>query len=97
METIHGRTHISTLSRLPGRLGARHPDFAVQRDLLYSLPWSDDEYFQPLRLFSKSEAEHPLYHIGLYLLLLNGITPKQWLPNATGTFLTPTWSLSLEW
>jgi peptidoglycan/LPS O-acetylase OafA/YrhL len=69
----------------------------LQRDLLSSLPWADDGYFYTLKWISKCEERQPLQHIGLHVLLLNGIVPSTWLPNAGSTFLAPAWSLSLEW
>lgn len=43
------------------------------------------------------EKENFLAHLLLHLSLLHGLIPNELLPFATGTFLAPAWSLSLEW
>ena len=46
-------------------------------------------------------AEQPLRDLGAQLAwhvpMLHGMVPETWLHNAAGAFLTPAWSISLEW
>jgi peptidoglycan/LPS O-acetylase OafA/YrhL len=44
-----------------------------------------------------SEDNHFFAHLGLHLTLLHGLVPNSLVPFASGTLLTPAWSLSLEW
>jgi peptidoglycan/LPS O-acetylase OafA/YrhL len=69
----------------------------MQRSLLASLPWANDSYFPVLRSISHSEATYPFWNLTLHLTLLHGVVPSRWISGAAGSFLTPAWSLSIEW
>lgn len=43
------------------------------------------------------ENEHFGTHLVLHLSMLHGIPPEEWLQFASSSFLSPAWSLSLEW
>ncbi len=43
------------------------------------------------------EALHPFLHRLLHLTMLHGAVPDSALPFASSTYLSPAWSLSLEW
>ncbi|WP_372055257.1 acyltransferase [Tistrella mobilis] len=43
------------------------------------------------------QSEHFWTHLGLHLTLLHGMVPDEILPYSGTTFLSPAWSLSLEW
>ena len=50
-----------------------------------------------MRKISESERNHFLAHALSHLSLLNGLIPTKLLRDATGTFLPPGWSITLEW
>jgi peptidoglycan/LPS O-acetylase OafA/YrhL len=60
-------------------------------------PWHDTFYFVAAREVFQSEQANMPAQIFAHLTLLNGLIPKQVLPDATGTFLPPSWSITLEW
>ena len=65
--------------------------------IIRTAAWHDTVYFEWQRAVSASESTSPGPHVIGHLLLLNGLIPASWLPNATATVLTPAWSISLEW
>jgi len=50
-----------------------------------------------VRQIASSESAAFGAHTFWHLTLLNGLLPKSFLPDATGTLLTPAWSITLEW
>lgn len=38
-----------------------------------------------------------VYHAAAHATMLHGLVPDQWLRNSAGAFLTPAWTLSVEW
>lgn len=50
-----------------------------------------------MQRISESERNHFLAHAVSHLTLLNGLLPIKLLRDATGTFLPPGWSITLEW
>jgi peptidoglycan/LPS O-acetylase OafA/YrhL len=65
--------------------------------ILHGAPWRDTMYYQWLGLISHSELGATPAHVLLHLTLLNGLFPRRFLFNSTGTLLPPAWSISLEW
>jgi peptidoglycan/LPS O-acetylase OafA/YrhL len=59
--------------------------------------WNGTVYFLWQQTHSTNELAHPLQHLVAHLTLLFGVVPKEILPEATATLLTPAWSISLEW
>jgi peptidoglycan/LPS O-acetylase OafA/YrhL len=64
--------------------------------LLQDTFWKDVTV-ESMQSMSLSERTHFLPHLFSHLTLLNGLIPKKFLLDATGTLLTPAWSISLEW
>ncbi|WP_397383720.1 acyltransferase family protein [Prosthecobacter sp.] len=64
--------------------------------LLKNALWQDASV-DMMRSISESERTHFLPHLLGHLTLLHGLTPKKLLLDATGTLLSPAWSISLEW
>lgn len=64
--------------------------------LLQNTFW-EDATVESMQSMSLSERTHFLPHLLSHLTLLNGLIPKKFLLDATGTLLTPAWSISLEW
>ncbi|MGD9418894.1 MAG: acyltransferase family protein [Verrucomicrobiota bacterium JB025] len=65
--------------------------------ITHAAPWRDTVYFSWVRTLTDQENSRFGAHLLAHLTLLNGTLPKQILPGATGTFLTPAWSITLEW
>ncbi|MEO5914294.1 MAG: acyltransferase [Luteolibacter sp.] len=65
--------------------------------IMSTVVWRDTIYFVWIKdlLFSESTAFGT--HVFWHLTLLNGLLPESFLKNATGTLLTPAWSITLEW
>jgi len=62
---------------------------------LQSLPWSSEleSYISRIK-----QEQHDIWkHVIAHITMLHGIFPNQILPNSTTAFLTPAWSISLEW
>jgi peptidoglycan/LPS O-acetylase OafA/YrhL len=59
--------------------------------------WQGTIYFEWIRQLAASESAAFGAHTFWHLTLLNGLLPRQFLPDATGTLLTPAWSITLEW
>lgn len=59
--------------------------------------WRDTVYFDWVRTLADQESSQFGSHLFWHLTLLNGALTKEFLPGATGTFLTPAWSITLEW
>ncbi len=60
-----------------------------------SLPWSSELTDYIAR--AKQEKQYYWQHILAHSLMLHGIFPNELLPNSTNAFLSPAWSISLEW
>jgi len=65
--------------------------------ILNSASWRSTVYFTWLQSHYAYEQSNLPGHIFWHLTLLNGILPKEILPDATGTLLPPAWSITLEW
>jgi len=65
--------------------------------ILNTAKWGTTEYFGWIRMFSEWEKSAFGSHVFWHLTLLNGLLTKDILPGATGTLLTPAWSITLEW
>ncbi len=65
--------------------------------ILETAAWKSTIYFEWIRQLALSESTAFGAHTFWHLTLLNGLLPKQFLPDATGTLLTPAWSITLEW
>ena len=65
--------------------------------ILHSALWHDCLYFHWMADTLQCEDRHFTAHLLSHLTLLNGIIPVKALAGATGTLLTPAWSISLEW
>lgn len=69
---------------------------AVASDALIDMPW-------PPGLGDGRAERYALVadtfwlRLMLHLSMLQGLVPEEWLPYITASFLTPTWTLSLEW
>lgn len=61
----------------------------------YGLPWIVGADAKLERIASQNDNFLP--HLALHLSMLHGLVPTQVLPYAVSAFLTPAWSLSLEW
>lgn len=59
--------------------------------------WRNTIYFVWDRSLSHSESTATFTHTFWHITLLNGLIPKNFLTNSTGTLLAPAWSISLEW
>ncbi|RYD25391.1 MAG: acyltransferase, partial [Verrucomicrobiaceae bacterium] len=59
--------------------------------------WKGTIYFEWIRQLATSESAAFGAHTFWHLTLLNGLLTKKFLPDATGTLLTPAWSITLEW
>jgi len=67
---------------------------------LYRAAWINNPYAGDVSgRVSKMESEHNswLTHLLLHLSLMHGVVADSVLPYASTTFLSPAWSLSLEW
>lgn len=61
----------------------------------YGLPWVSGGDIKLDRIASQNE--NFVTHLALHLTMLHGLVPTQVLPYSVSAFLTPAWSLSLEW
>ncbi|QJP12900.1 acyltransferase [Starkeya sp. ORNL1] len=61
----------------------------------YGLPWISGGEMKLDRIASQND--NFVVHLALHLSMLHGLVPTQVLPYAVSAFLTPAWSLSLEW
>ena len=65
------------------------------------LPWADDPDFASFRdkwaLRRDLVEENTLGQLLVHLTMLHGAVPAEVLPEASRTFLSPAWSISLEW
>lgn len=69
----------------------------LTQSILIAAPWRETVYFDWVRQLAASESAAFGAHTFWHLTLLNGVLPKSFLPDATGTLLTPAWSITLEW
>lgn len=60
-----------------------------------SLPWASELTGYIAR--AKQEQQYYWQHILAHSLMLHGLLPNELLPNSTNAFLSPAWSISLEW
>jgi peptidoglycan/LPS O-acetylase OafA/YrhL len=65
--------------------------------VLHTALWRDTVYFEWNRTLSSSESSATGLHAFWHITLLNGLIPKHWLSDTTGTLLAPAWTVSLEW
>ncbi len=65
--------------------------------ILKTAVWKDTIYFEWIEALAAQESSAFGSHVFWHLTLLNGLVPKSILPGATGTLLTPAWSITLEW
>lgn len=65
--------------------------------IMAAVVWRDTIYFVWIKDLLLSESTAFGAHLFWHLTLLNGLLPKVFLLNATGTLLTPAWSITLEW
>lgn len=65
--------------------------------ILEAARWNDTIYFEWVGTLSHNEASAFGSHVFWHLTLLNGVLTRDYLPGAAGTFLTPAWSITLEW
>lgn len=104
---LHKRSQ-SYLSFMTGRVFRIYPVYLVCLALgvastfltgfiMDAAPWRETIYFEWIRQLATSESAAFGAHTFWHLTLLNGLLPKQFLPDATGTLLTPAWSITLEW
>lgn len=64
--------------------------------VLESLPWRNRAVLDSIHVHTGTlQLFWP--HLMAHILLLQGLLPDAWLPNANFTFLSPGWSVSLEW
>lgn len=64
--------------------------------ILETAHWST-VYFDYARIHYAAERANMGPHLFWHLTLLNGLLPKQILPDSAGTLLPPAWSITLEW
>lgn len=65
--------------------------------IMATATWRGTIYFVWIKDLLLSESTAFGAHVFWHLTLLNGLLPKSFLANATGTLLTPAWSITLEW
>ena len=65
--------------------------------IMATATWRETIYFVWIKDLLLSESTAFGAHVFWHLTLLNGLLPKAFLHNATGTLLTPAWSITLEW
>lgn len=65
--------------------------------ILKTASWNGTIYFEWIGALAEQESSAFGSHVFWHLTLLNGLVPKSMLPGATGTLLTPAWSITLEW
>lgn len=65
--------------------------------ILQTASWRSTIYFEFERIHYACERANMGWHLFWHLTLLNGLLPKQMLPDSTSTFLPPAWSITLEW
>lgn len=70
-------------------------------DLVRSVPWQAVDgwpaYAKTVEEISFQAQYNTLPHAALHFAMLHGLVPAEVLPHAAWTFLSPAWSLSLEW
>jgi peptidoglycan/LPS O-acetylase OafA/YrhL len=104
---LHKRSR-SYLSFMTGRVFRIYPVYLVCLALgvastfltgaiVETAAWKGTIYFDWIRQLATSESAAFGAHTFWHLTLLNGLLPRQFLPDATGTLLTPAWSITLEW
>lgn len=65
--------------------------------ILDTATWKETIYFEWIRALATQESAAFTAHTFWHLTLVNGLLFKSFLPGATGTILTPAWSITLEW
>jgi peptidoglycan/LPS O-acetylase OafA/YrhL len=65
-------------------------------ELLHRLPWQSPTLEHVSRNWQLSQ-NYFWSHLGWHLTMLHGLLPDEILPNSTGAFIEPAWSVSLEW
>lgn len=58
-------------------------------------PWRGEVAMQTARIAAVNSEFWT--HLGLHVVLAHGLIPDNWLPFSSSAFLSPAWSLSLEW
>lgn len=59
--------------------------------------WGDKLYLQWMKLVIEVERQRFWFHLSWHLPLAHGIVPRSVLPFSDSTFISPAWSISLEW
>jgi len=65
--------------------------------ILETATWKGTIYFEWIRALAANESTAFAAHTFWHLTLINGVLFKTFLAGATGTILTPAWSITLEW
>ncbi len=65
--------------------------------ILETAAWKGTLYFEWIRTLATNESTAFAAHTFWHLTLVNGVLFKTFLTGATGTILTPAWSITLEW
>ncbi len=65
--------------------------------VLEHVSWSGNLFHHMQVMEMRAVLEKPAAHLALHSMMLHGIVPMGILPFATGAFLSPAWSVSLEW
>lgn len=68
----------------------------LQLHSLESLPWQNRAVTDSIKIHQET-LQNFWPHLSAHLLLIQGLIPDAWLPDASFTFLSQGWSVSLEW
>lgn len=66
-------------------------------DSLARISWANDSWVETQRLVTQQAFDHLGPNLLTHAVMLHGLVPGFWWPNATSAFLGVDWSISTEW